>query len=97
MYRLNVSNPNATTTTTTTVHQVQNVPADSRALTAVIKNQLDMINPSNGGIGNIQRAANELMVTTVKVEPMQDMASTSTPIQQNGHVIYAGKRPRIEG
>lgn len=95
MYRLNISNPNATTTTTTTtVHQVQNVPADNRALTAVIKNQLDIINPSNGGIGNIQRAANELMVTTVKVEPMQDMASTSTP---NGHVIYAGKRPRMEG
>ncbi|XP_063705917.1 ecdysone receptor isoform X2 [Culicoides brevitarsis] len=99
MYRLNVSNPNASTTTTT-VHQVQNVPTDNnRALTAVIKNQLDMINPSNGsGIGNMQRNANEFMVTTVKVEPMQDMASTSTPIgQQNGHVIYAGKRPRIEG
>lgn len=94
MYRLNIVNPNATTTTT--VQQVQNVPADNRALTAVIKNQLDMINPSNGGIGNIQRAANELMVTTVKVEPMQDMASTSTPVP-NGHVIYAGKRPRIEG
>uniref|UniRef100_A0A336MYE7 CSON009621 protein n=1 Tax=Culicoides sonorensis TaxID=179676 RepID=A0A336MYE7_CULSO len=91
MYRLNSVNPN---TTTTTVHQVQNVQSDNRALTAVIKNQLDIINPSNGGIGNIQRAANELMVTTVKVEPMQDMASTSTP---NGHVIYAGKRPRIEG
>jgi hypothetical protein len=91
MYRLNIVNPN-TTTTTTTVQQ----SAEARALAAVIKNQLDMVNPPSGGIGNIQRAASELLVTTVKVEPLQDIASTSTPTP-NGHVIYAGKRPRIEG
>lgn len=94
MYRLNIVNPNTTTTTTTTVHQTQQ--NETRALAAVIKSQLDMVNPMSGGIGNIQRVANELMVTTVKVEPMQDIASTSTPAP-NGHVIYANKRPRIEG
>lgn len=103
MYRININNSN--NLTTTAIHQSS---ASEAVLADVIKNQLDTINPRVGGIGAIQRPE-DLLMTTVKVEPNQDCAGTSNNPSSNGHLLYSAatqaaaataatnKRTRVDG
>lgn len=100
MYRINLGDgSSAALNASTSIHPSHSSnPAVEAAgnLAAVIKNQLDMINPRVGGIGQMSRS-DEIIMTTVKVEPMQDAGPTTSNAANNGHVIFAPKRARLEG
>lgn len=99
MYRINIGDgSSAGLSASTSIHTGHSSNSQEAAgnLAAVIKNQLDMINPRVGGIGQMSRT-DEILMTTVKVEPMQDAGPTTSNAANNGHVIFAPKRARLEG
>lgn len=54
-----------------------------------------MVGGMGGGSSSTASMVEDAIMTSVKVEPMHDTASTSSTT--NGHVVYTTKRPRLEG